>query len=214
LKFLYERFIYRFAFLLAFGGFVLVLMYALKEEKAIDLPDQVVPFEETLGAPLIGGLSDSQKAALDKPHRSVQEIQDWVSEMVADSVTFDDRNFPLVKARVKAFYTKTGFEQYQSYLETSGILTKLKDRSLVLKGFVEGPPQLLNEQNVNGAYRWLFRVPLVVSFIPAGANNLKAANASKKISTSRLNVTLQVKRVNFRGNYDALQVESWKVGGR
>ncbi len=213
MKFFYERFVYRFAFLIAFGGFVMVLIYALKEEKAVDLPDQVVPFEETLGAPLLGGVGPNQKAALDKPHRSVQEIQDWVSQMVADSVTFDDFSFPLVKARIKAFYTNTGFEQYESYLQSSGILEKLKDRTLILQGFVEGPPQLLNERNVDGSYRWLFRVPLVVSFIPAGAN-LKTSAVKRSISTSRLNVTMQVKRVNFRGNSDALQIESWKVGVR
>jgi hypothetical protein len=71
---------------------------------------------------------------------------------------------------------------------------------------------LRNEGEVGDRYRWLFQVPVTLSFLPLGETDYASGNAARN---ERIDLIVQVGRVKpFEGNDIGLIIESWSVKAR
>jgi hypothetical protein len=145
---------------------------------------------------------------LDISHRSPKEIGDWLMTAVSDALSFEipqDGTKPVLKSQ---YFTPAGLKQFEDFLERTGIQKVLDARKYNLRSFVRQTPLMLNEGSVQGHYRWLFEVPVMVSYIEG--SNFKYNNLEKKEPVNQaITLTLQVTRVKDGGGKEGVLIEIW-----
>ena len=212
-KFWYEKFLMRFSFIFAFCAFLGVFVYAYYTEITVKLPGDIAPFSETLSmSPTTESLAEVHSLPLHKPHRTNKELQGWINTVVSESLFFDYDNYKEVQEVLKKYYTASGYKQYQNYIATAEILKSLRQNNYRMSVFVEAQPLLLNGQEMKNIYRWLYQLPITISYLPRNSNNL--LRSSQDMVNRKLTLTLQLRRARLPDNPDAIQIESWTVSGR
>lgn len=145
---------------------------------------------------------------LEISHRSPKEIGDWLMTAVSDTLSFEvtkDGSKPLLKSQ---YFTPAGLKQFEDFLGRTGMQKVLDSRQYNLRSFVRQTPLLLNEGSVQGHYRWLFEVPVMVSYIEG--SNFKYDNLQKKEPINQaMTLTLQVTRVKEGGGKEGVLIEIW-----
>lgn len=145
---------------------------------------------------------------LDLPHRSAADLSEWLMQALAETLSFTSDNYDdHIKLMTNGF-SPEGVSQFNTWVTSSGIFNALHSNGLQLNGFVSEDPFLLNEGTVGGRYRWLFEVPVIISFVPRGTTNLAKQEG---INSRKLLITLQLGRYADSVLPDAVKVESWSV---
>ena len=204
-RFVVEHFLMRFSYLFAIGAFLSVFLFALILDLMRDDDAERIAFQQAVIADL--GSDQMGASSFDKPHLSVGEIEQWVNQAVSESMTFDISTYKDNAQEVYKYFTREGFNQYQDYLKNSGIFENLKNGNLKIGVFVDGQPLQLSAQNVGGVYKWLYQVPLTVSFLPRRVNDL----VGQDIDSRKLNLRIQVTRVKLENEPEAVKIESWQA---
>lgn len=211
-EFAYEKFMMRFAFLVAFLAFIGVLIYASFTELSMEYPTKNVPVEigSTLGAPDIG-LTKEQNP-LESAHRSDSELKNWINTVVSEALFFRPDNFNQVLNNVRPYFSEKGFQEYRQYLANSRIQETLTQKRYKMSAFAEDPPLLMSNQPVRGVYKWLYQVPVTITFLPAYTNNL--VQTKTDMVTRQATLRLQITRAKVGNDVNAIQIESWRVSAR
>lgn len=68
---------------------------------------------------------------------------------------------------------------------------------------------LLNSTEVEGVYRWLYQIPITLSFTPNGSTR-----TGRDITNRKVMVRLQIRRVPNDVSEEGMQIESWNVTTR
>ncbi len=185
-----------------------------KEEKEIDPSGTLVaPFAEKTLKPLTQedrykALVATNNVAVDQPHRSDRELGEWLMHALAQTLSFDSSNFNSHLPELANGFSPAGLEQFKAWAIDSGILGALESNGMQLNGFVTDVPFLLNQGTIAGRFRWLYEVPVMVSFVPRGTT-LNAPGETAQ--SNRLLVTLQLGRRADSILEHGVQIESWSV---
>jgi len=147
-------------------------------------------------------------ASLDKPHRSASDLAAWLQQALAESLSFNAETYNDHLKLLARGYAPSAVAEFNAWATGTGILASLQKNGLQLNGFVADPPFLLNEGVIDGRYRWLYEVPVMVSFVPRGTTTYQGKEG---IDTRRLIVTLQVGRVAVSQLPDHVMIETWSV---
>lgn len=177
--------------------------------------------EETLTAPFAdpdaivdpdaipsSGLGENS-VPLHMRHRANSVITDWVEQTVSDMLVYDAATYTdQYKQKARAF-DRAGLAEYVKFLNENNIVSSLKSGSYNVRSFVQDVPIIVNEGEVSGRYRWLYRVRVMVSLVKKDMASYKDANASETVSKEyTLNVHLG--RVAEGGDKDlGVLVEGW-----
>ncbi|MCI5061268.1 MAG: DotI/IcmL family type IV secretion protein [Alphaproteobacteria bacterium] len=212
-KFWYEKFLFRFSFMVAFIAFLGVFVYAYITEVTIKPPEgNMAPFAQTLVAKGTNSLLPEERSLpLESPHLTDKELKVWSSRAISEALTLSKAKYIITQRDIRPYFTVSGLKQYQDYLKSSGIEKSVKDNSFTLSVFVEQPPLLLNGSSIKGIYRWLYQVPVTISFLPVGSGGY---DRGAEVTNRKLNVTVQMRRVRLDDNPNAIQIESWAVAPR
>jgi hypothetical protein len=132
------------------------------------------------------------KTPLDQPHRDALEISEWLTTVSSDVLTFDKADYRGKLDSTAKYFTAAGRDQYVKFLTDNNIIKVLDSGKFDVRSFVQEQPLLLNEGAVNGTYRWLFEVPMMVSYMEQGAKDYKNLEPVNQ----RMILTLQVGRVS------------------
>lgn len=142
---------------------------------------------------------------LETSHRSPQEIGNWLMTAISDAMSFElpkDGSKPSIK---REYFTPSGVVQFEEFLEKTGIKKVIDSQKYHLRSFVRQTPLLLNEGSAQGHYRWLFEVPLMVSYIETGDFKYK----DKEAINQAITLTVQVSRVAKGGGKEGVLIEIW-----
>lgn len=211
-KFWYEKLLMRFSFTFAFFAFIGVFIYAYFTEVLVELPGETAPFivEQNMG--FSESLAEAQTLPLDQPHRTDRELKVWITTAVSEALFFDADNYNENKKIAGRYFTASGLKQYEDYLLSSGVLDSLKKNSYRMSVFIEEQPLLMNSLEMQDVYRWLYQLPLTISFIPKDASSLLGNR--KDIVNRKLSLRIQLRRVRLPDDPDAIQIESWAMSTR
>ena len=211
MKFWYTKFLMRFMFILALAGFGGVLYYAYQTEMNYEPIGAVAPFKEDAPAFSQNNLIpvEDKGIRLETPHRSNKELQDWVTQTVSQALYIPNREYQNVLFQMDKYFTPNGFSQYQDYLNQSKVEQFIQKGNYSLSILIEEPPIELTSNNVNNVYRWLYQIPITVSFIPEGTNSL-TGGATQTVD-QKLLLQVQLRRVNKSNDPFALKIENWKI---
>lgn len=110
---------------------------------------------------------------LNLPHRTAKEVSRWLVVAVAESLSFDVGTFETRQKKIATYFTPEAYQKYLTFLDTGFYREKLQNKTVSLHNFVREEPFLLNNGVVDGAYRWLMEVPVMLSYLPAGSATYK-----------------------------------------
>ncbi len=212
-KFWYEKLLMRVSFAFAFFAFLGVFVYAYFTEIMLVSPGDTAPFVGSLTSEVSQkSLAESQTLPLEKAHRTDRELTEWIMTAVSESMFFEANNYNQVKSQISDYFTASGMRQYDEYLRSSGILDNITKNNYRMSIFIEDNPLLLNALEMEGVYRWLYRLPLTISFVPRDTITLQENR--NNIVNRKMTLQLQLRRVRLPHNPDAVQIESWNMSAR
>jgi hypothetical protein len=175
---------------------------------------------ETLQAPFadLPPLEEGQEAAgkddylpenavpVEKPHRQVAHISEYVSEIVSQSLLYEGADYRKDLLEVLSHFDAAGKQEYQTFLAENNILKVLQSGKYAVRSFVMDVPLLLNAGPVDGRYRWLFEVPVMVSYMEKGDADYRDGGKS---TNQKIVIRLQVGRHLDAQNQTGILVEKW-----
>lgn len=214
-KFWYENFLIRFSFVIAFTAFLGIFAYAFYTEVTYEPPGETAPFLNTMMREQEStnqSLAEAQSRPLNEAHLSDREIKTWLNTVIAEALTFDSNSYTANKNNISLYMTKSGMQAYEGYLQSAGVLKSLRDSQYRMSVFLEGQPLLINSVVIEDVYRWLYQMPVTLSFIPLSTTDLNR-NAGE-IVNRKLTLRVQMRRVRLPDNPDAIQIESWDFSVR
>ena len=143
---------------------------------------------------------------LNFPHRNAEQIGEWVVMATAEAMSFASDNFEDDLKKNYGHFTPEGKTQYDAFLEENSVFRILRSKKFYLRSFVQEAPLLLNEGAVDGRYRWLYEVPIMVSYMDRGMKDYK--NATPPVN-QLVSVTVQVGRTADVTPGKDLLIERW-----
>ncbi len=226
-------------FLLIFAIFQLSIMTEARAEKTfwekifpfLAEPEEEGPSpEETLRAPFANDKppkQDHEKSAIERlyrphegprsntlslagPHRHAEEIGVWLMGVVTDALEFNAINFPENQRRVEVHFTDSGYQDYMDFITQGNFLEILARRNLHLHAVAEEKPFLLNKGALNGRFRWLFEIPVMLNYLPAGQSEYRGEAGGNQ----QLMLRVQVGREPGAPDEIGVLIESWAVSSR
>lgn len=160
--------------------------------------------EAEQGAPAVIALPEND-IPIDKPHRSSQAVGEWAMTVVNESMTFiSDAPAQELQASKKNFKTE-GRQQYEAFLQQNNIIKVLQSGTFYIRSFADNAPLLRTEGVAGGAYKWVFDVPLTVSYMKRNEKDYRKATPINQDMT----ITVQVGRSKEAGNEEGVLIERW-----
>jgi len=155
------------------------------------------------------GLPGAEAVPIALPHRSKKQIADWLTAGVAGSLSFDQVSLADNLRKGRPFFDAGGWQQFEEFMVTAKLDQVLRSQRFSVLSFVDGAPLFLSEGVVDGRYRWLYEVPVMVSYLEKGQDSY--SNKVKNPVTQNIAVTVQVGRVKDAENAEGLLIESWSA---
>ncbi len=207
-KFFVQRLFFFCMFLAAVGAFLGVFYYALYTEEESKRPEHYAsPFGEASGKAIVDPTQD--KNLLSVQHMSAGELGGYLPSAIANALTFNQTNYKSVVADSEKYFTPEGYVQYVQFLTGANIEQALVAQDLQAGAFAEEEPLNINHGVFDGVYKWVFEVPVTLSFTPRSAEGDIAAQGQPL--NRRFVLRAQMARVNDPKFPQSVKIELWQV---
>lgn len=189
--------------------FVGVFVFALHLEKYNVPPDGMkAPFGVSGHAE--GSLAAQEPTGTDLgvQNFSGREISFRLTEIVAEALSFDKSNFAYNSTQMEQYFTPAGYEQYKQFLTSTAFDTTLQQNDLRSGAFIEQEPLELSSGVFGGTYKWLFEVPVTISFMP---RQMESYRSDTLAQNRRVLLRAQFTRVKDADDQNAVKIEIWQI---
>ncbi len=140
--------------------------------------------------------------AVNEPSLTKHYLLKWSEMAVRNSfsLNFDGVQNSLQKVRPE--YTEQGYKSFNAALNSSGLLSTVENKKLILSPLVSDSPVIIFQGVVNGRYTWRIQMPLLLKF----------TSASDSVQQKRI-VTIDVVRVStLNAPKSGVQITNLHVG--
>lgn len=201
---------FRLSLLLALIMFIGVFVYAVDMDKYnVPPPDMQAPFKDSSAAAVFPGSPETDKNPLSVQNYSSREVSQRLTEIVAETLSFDKSNFIYNSGAMQKYFTPGGYKQYTDFISTAALQNTLTAQDLQSGAYAEQNPLELSSGVYNGVYKWLFEVPVTISFIPRDAETYRE-NATQAVNR-RVLLHAQFTRVKDAADPNAIRLEIWQI---
>lgn len=199
---------FRLVFIAALVLFLGVFMYAFRLDVTNVGPSDMrthFSYNSDKAVPANGATSVDLKIR----NHSSREIADMLGNIIAECLTFDKGNFVYNSGVMRDYFTPEGYTQYQAFLNKTSFQTTLTQNNLQSGVILETQPLELASGVYGGAYKWVFEVPVTLSFIPQNADSYRDEVITPQ--NRRFILRIQLARVPDPINPEAVRIEIWQV---
>lgn len=151
---------------------------------------------------------EKSTVALDQPHRHVSQIADWLEDILARSLTMEKATLDEHEEEIRAYMHGLAWAHYNKFVEGNKVRLYVERNGLDLKSYVDSQPLLINEGVVDGRYRWLFEVPMTMTFIKSGVTSYEQARPVNWYVKIKAQVGRVSEGVVPEGD---LQIDTWDI---
>lgn len=196
------------------AGILELFFPSLKSKEHDPTPDGMAPFayqkeaEQAQGQNNVGSekpLFRKSAVPFDKPHRMAVDISEWLVTVVSESITFEEPRYQDDLKKTVHYFSKNGRESYRSFMSEQGVAGILESKKYYIRNFVEEVPILLNEGPVDGRYRWLYEVPVMLTYMDRSMLDYKGFEPE----TRHFLLTVQIGRSPETDEEIGVLVERW-----
>lgn len=194
------------------------IFFPLTAKAQVGPPPVVAPFPTDKTAPTVSSsrlmsIYDSEAARdnvpLDKPHRTGEQLVTWTEDRVTAAMNINPAQWDQHLKILQPDFAAYGLQEYQAYLQSSGILDVLKAQNMRVNAIMDGTATLLSEGALSGSYRWLYQVPLMLSYYDADTRTAKGQGG--KVQNRKVTIRVQIGRSGASQNDDDIMIERWSV---
>ena len=121
---------------------------------------------------------------LTQPNMSQAAIAVWANTALIDLYTYNYGTINQRLGSLSKYFTPTEWQKYLNSMHSSGVITDVQNRKLVVSAIATAPASIKQQQVVNQHYQWTIDIPILVTY----------SNPSKPTQTSYLDVTLRITR--------------------
>lgn len=143
--------------------------------------------------------------SLDKSHRVSDEIGQWLTDVISESLTFKGAAAQVDLDQTALHFDAFGRQQYTEFLQTNNIMKALESGRYRVSSYVDGVPLLLNQGAVDGRHRWLFRANAVISYLDRTAESYEGVEPINQ----RASLDIQIGRSSDAKGADGIWIERW-----
>lgn len=144
---------------------------------------------------------------LTNPNRTPAEIQAWTQKAIASALSFGPDDFTQKLTDAKKLFVTKGWTEYAEYVKQAQLMERVRNQGMTLSTILNGDAAIVASEAVAGAYRWLLRAPVMMTFMKKDA----ATGQLKPVGTGRFTLTLQIGRVPKEQGDEGIAIESWKI---
>lgn len=182
----------------------------------MDPPDNSPDPAQTLEAPFAYkgsekpdaiGIEQPKKSAivpLQHAHTNEAAIGKWLIEAVSESMSHQIGGADVYEKN-KGYFAPSGLAQFKQFMKDNNIQKVIDSKRFNIRSFVKESPLLLNSGSAENRFRWLYEVPLMVSYMDAEKFNYKEDEPVNQ----HIALTVQVGRVEQAGNPLGILIETW-----
>ena len=191
-------------FLFALAGLGPLLRHYSPDEQKLNA-EAAVKAQEFVQTATSG--NSAPPLSLDSPHRANDQVGEWMGLQVAELLNFTPATYDDHIRAASKFADDHARTDFHSFIINSNVLDTLQKNNFQLRGSTEGNALLLNTGLLEGRYRWLFEIPVLMTFLPVDA---KSYSDTQHLS-QHIIVTAQVGRISHETNADEMQIESFSA---
>jgi len=144
------------------------------------------------------GYAGDTQTEIQKAHRSVREMEEWVSDTVANALLFQTGKVNTKLAAMKPLFSETGYKAYLNFLATQPFSANLRAQTLSLSTIVNNTPLLIGQGASGGRYAWAFELPVIMT--PSGGT-----------PSEPVILRIQIGRAANAPAPDGVVIENWQV---
>ncbi len=152
---------------------------------------------------------DDNTNPLSVQNLSAHELSERLSNIVAETLSFTASDFASGSRAAEKYFTPSGYQQYVEFLTSAEFERSLRDQNLKSGAYVEEPPVELTHGVYEGVYKWVFEVPVTVSFIDTRADTYR--DGEIKPVNRRFILRAQFARVKEGTDPNAVKIELWQI---
>lgn len=141
-------------------------------------------------------------------HRTNIVMTRWVQQNIPNMLSYKSDVYKTQYEEKIINFSKIGSGEYLKFLQEKNFLKTLETGRYDVAGFIRDYPIILNEGAVDGRYRWLYQINVMVTYIQRGATDYTNIDDSDVISQEFI-VTFQLGRSKDAGNEHAMLIETW-----
>ena len=150
----------------------------------------------------------SEEGDLSNPHRTTDEIVILAQQTATDVLSFSPADYKDKLQSFKKYFVPQGWQLYAAYLKGSLPLSKVTDDGYSVGAIVSSPPEIVNNGPADGAYHWVVKVPVTISFFFSAA----AADGSVRTGPSGKHILfMDMTRVASGGGDSGIAINNWRV---
>jgi hypothetical protein len=200
---------FRLMMLIALALFVGVFLYAIEIDKHNRPPEGLhLPAGVAGGKPVLKG-AGAARNPLAAQHMTSGEMARMLSDIVAESLSFTKSTFTYNSLQAEKYFTPAGYAQYKEFLTKAGFEGALASGELQSAAYAEQEALEITRGVFGGVFKWLFEVPVTISFIPVNADTYR--DGGIKPENRRILLRVQFTRVEDANDPQAVKIEGWQV---
>lgn len=147
-------------------------------------------------------------ADLRVPHRSDQEILIWAQEAAAEALTMNYQDYPQRMEESAKYFTDYAHNQYKAYIQETKLVERIRNGGYIMNAVASGDAFIHKKAPVEGAFRWLLEIPLIISFFQEDAQGNLQPDVRM---TGEIKLLLQLGRIPDMNDTDGIKIETWSV---
>ena len=101
---------------------------------------------------------------LDEPLESRQILIDWVRRNIPDLYDWNYANFATEWNKARNYTQQVTLEEFTSDLESSGILSKVRNEFLILRANITNEPVIVDETITSGRRLYVVEIPMTLVY--------------------------------------------------
>lgn len=144
-------------------------------------------------------------ANLANPHRPAEAVEDWAQQAASEVLSFTPQNQAERLEDFKKYFVQQGWQQYADALKAQKLLDAVTVEGYSMGTIVTTPPEVTAQDANGGAYHWVVKMPLNISFY-----SRNAAGQVRPGKTYPFTLLLNVTRTGA-GMENGLAIAGWQM---
>lgn len=173
------------------GMIILALVVALAITIAVSRPQDRF-FATTSDGRLI------RMIALNEPNMNDAAIVSWAARASSDVMTFGFHDYQRRLQESSAYFTRRGWQSFTEALDRSRVMEGVQQAQRVVTAAPKSAPVIAQQGLVDGIYRWVVELPLVVTYQSGTATQ-----------SDTVNVQLVIVRVSTLDSPSGVGIQQW-----
>lgn len=135
---------------------------------------------------------------LSQPNLNDAALVSWSARAASEIMTFGFHDYQRRLQESSTYFTRRGWQSFTEALDRARIIEAVEKNQQIVTAAPRQAPVIIQQGLVNGVYRWIVELPLIVTYQAGGAQQ-----------SSSVNVRLIVVRVSTLDSPSGIGIQQW-----